>query len=100
MQSVSAVLDAQKLTSKTPEITITNETIYTIYVFGAGSGTHNNHEVAIQASPDGAKWKSLGSRVTGLGYATESHAATIIRGRVVKKETGPLSEIEVHLVAI
>lgn len=85
-----------KLATSSP-LTLTSETVVTLYVFGK-TGTHTKHEVIIQVSPDGTNWMDHHMIVRGEGLVTTTVSAAEIRACVLNKEDAT-STIDFHLVA-
>ena len=95
-------LDVKDEDAVTNSIELTgNESIITMWVFGV-SGQHNDHEIALEISPNDNKWIALPHTITGIRKSlTEVHAAQFIRAKVVKIEVGGgAASVDVFLRAI
>lgn len=98
MATGTATLDTNSLDATGAEVTLTTETLITLYVV-AKTGVNHNHCVILQASPDsGTTWVPIPPPVLGIGVLTVEVAATKVRAKVLKAE-GATSTVTVHILA-
>ena len=92
-------INANSMGANGAEITVTGETVFTLYVIEQ-AGSHDNHRVTIQYSPDnGVNWLTSPHSLNGHGdYMTETVAATKARACVCVAE-GSASTVDVILIA-
>jgi len=94
-----AVLDTNVLNATAGEISLTTESVVTLYVL-AKTGDHDRHRVILQASPtaSGGNWRRAGSTVRGAAIKTYTIAAERVRAKVVRPE-GSTSTCDVFVIA-
>lgn len=92
-----AVLDTNVDNTTGAEISLTTESVVSVYVLPA-TGTHKNHRIILQVSPDGTKWRRFGQPIRGIGVETYIVAAAKVRPKVIRPE-GTTSTVDVQLVA-
>ena len=94
----TAVLDTEVVDATGAELTLTTETIVTLYVKGK-TGTHNVHCVMLEVSPDGGTtWLPTRCIVSLEGEASMTLVATKVRAKVIRTE-GATSTVDVWLLA-
>ena len=94
----TATLDTNSLGANGAEITLTAETLITLYV-EEKTGSHNAHRVTIEYSPDGTLWVPTQHSLNGHGnFMTEQVVAARARACVCTVE-GAASTVDVHLIA-
>ena len=94
----TAVLDSDSLAVTGAEITITTETMITLYVKGK-TGTHGSHRIEIQISPDnGTTWIDTACNVRREGCCSITAVCTKARAKLVLAE-GAISSVDVWLLA-
>lgn len=92
-----SIVDADSIDAVVAELTLTNETVITLYVTSK-TGTHNNHRIELQKSPDGVTWLDSNNVVLGLGSVTAIFAAKAVRAKVTEIEKGTAT-VDVCIVA-
>ena len=98
MASSSAVGFDSNLQGNTgAELTLTNETVITMYVQNK-TGTHNNSQMTIQYSPDGLVWIDDPHSTNGIGLMTSIVAASKVRAKLITVE-GSDATADVFIVA-
>jgi photosystem II stability/assembly factor-like uncharacterized protein len=95
----TATLDTSVLGRSAAKISLTTETLVTLSVVPK-SGTHHNHRVTIEHSPDGGiTWIPESESINGTANSiTFQVVATDVRACVCEAE-GAASEVTVHLLA-
>ena len=93
-----AILDTNNKDATAAEITLTTETILTMYVF-ARTGTDGDYRLSLEISPDnGTAWLPTGNTVSKPGVLTCSCVATKARVKVIEDQ-GATSTVTVFLLA-
>ncbi|MEE8289578.1 MAG: hypothetical protein V3R25_09215 [Nitrosomonadaceae bacterium] len=93
-----AVLNSNNAGAVGALIALTTQTKLTLYVLPA-TGTHANHQLGIEISPDGGtSWLELPNVVRGLGEFTREVVATQARVKVIQRE-GATSTVNAFLLA-
>ena len=89
MQSVTATIDANNASAKSGELTLTDETLFTLYVLHS-TGSNNNHRLAIELSPvsTGDVWVADSESLLGAGHMTLTAVAARARIGVIETEGG------------
>ena len=96
--SASATLDANIQGANGAEITLTTETMLTLFVM-ENSGSHDLRRVTIEFSPDGTNWFKSSYSINGHGnMMNEERVAERARVCVCKAEGAP-STVDVFLLA-
>ncbi len=96
--SATGTLDTNSKGASIAEITVTTETVFTIYVIDR-TGTHGNCRVILQLSPDGGTtWIDSNEVISQQGIYTSTHAATKARVKTLEAQ-GAASEFTIHLIA-
>lgn len=99
MVTGTGVVDANDKESKGVQITLTGESLVSLYVFSK-TGAQGNYRIQLEISPDGGtSWVGCGEVLRGPGIVTCQVAATKAQAKVLNVQ-GEESEIVVHLVAI
>lgn len=94
----TAVLDTNVLNANGAEVTITTQTLVTLYVNGK-TGTHANHKVMLEVSPDsGTTWVGTRATVEGEGCVSLTAVCTKVRAKVTRVE-GATSTVDVWVLA-
>ena len=94
----TAVLDTGVINTTGAELTLTTETIVTLYVKGK-TGAHKMHCVMLEVSPDGGTtWLPTRCIVSLEGDASMTLVATKVRAKVIRPE-GTTSTVDVWLLA-
>ena len=94
----TATLNTNSLGVTGAELTITTESLITLFV-AAKTGSHNNHRVMLQVSPDaGTTWLNSPHSILGAGCYVVSLACTKVRAKVVEIE-GATSTVDVWILA-
>lgn len=96
--SISETMDANTLGATTSAMTLTGETVITLYVVDS-TGSHKDHEIEMQLSPDasGDIWMSCGV-IVGIGVLSRTISASRVRARVAYAE-GSQSSALVYISA-
>lgn len=92
-----ATLNTDSKDSTADEKALTAEKCVTLYVLGK-TGTHDNHHVGIEASPNGSDWVRVPDTLRGLGVKSFDICAARVRAVVIEAE-GSTSTVDVHLIA-
>lgn len=93
-----AVLDTNNKGAVVARISMTTETIITLYV-STRSGASSNHRVGVEVSPDGGTtWVEMPHSVLGVGCTSFSCVATDVQAKVFEAE-GSASSSNVFLLA-
>lgn len=91
-------LDTNLLGDRSAELTLSGETLITMYLVDK-SGSHHNHRVIFEVSPDdGATWIPCPPAILGLGVLASQIAATKVRACVSEAEGGA-SEAYIWILA-
>lgn len=91
------ILDTNDDGTATSSVDVIGKTMVEVYIFHK-TGTHNNHRVALQISPDGGvNWVTERSHL-GVGRELYGMIATHVRVCVTEPE-GETSTIGVHILA-
>lgn len=93
----TGILDTSVKLATSPPLTLTGETIISLYIFGE-TGAHKKHEVVIQVSPGGTTWMDHPMTVRGEGFITVTLSAAKVQACVINKEDSA-STVTYHLVA-
>ena len=94
----TAVLDTNVLNATAAPLALTTQKMVTLYVSHT-TGTHNNHRVALEFSPDGSLWLPSDETVNGHEkFLTVEAVGTNVRVVVIEAE-GQTSTITVHILA-
>ena len=92
-----AALNSNTVGATAGEISLSPESVITLYVF-ASTGTHDEHHIAMEVSPDSNNWVRLPYMIRGVGTITYTMAAQKARA-VVDIPEGSTSTVNVFLVA-
>lgn len=76
---------------------LTTQTLHTLYV-GARSGSHNNHVVGVEITPDGTNWFTTQHSVTGVGCKTFQEIGVGIRPVILETE-GEAASLSVEILS-
>ena len=96
--SATGTLDTETKNAVIATITITTETLLTLYAF-AKTGSHGECRLIMEVSPDsGVSWIEKGSTLAGEGSMTMSIVATKARIKVAEAESST-STMDIHLLA-
>ena len=74
-------INTNELNALSSEVDVVGNGSIGIFI-DADSGSHNNHIITLQASPDGDLWQDTDTTVTGLGYRQVPICANKIRLKV------------------
>ena len=93
------LIDANNGSATSAALTLTDETVVTLYVFHE-SGNSDNYRVVLQSSPlgVGGKWRQVGSVISGVGASTTVVSAVRVRAKILKAE-GAAASAEIQIVA-
>ena len=94
---LSETVDTNDGAAKTSALTLSGESIFTLYVTPV-SGNHDNHETTLEFSPDGTHWLASEYGIIGLGQMTVSCCAHSVRG-CVRLSEGAASSSKLHIFA-
>ena len=94
---ISEDLDTNNASAKSSALTLTNETLITLYVFDK-TGSHANHRVGLEVSPDGTNWHLFPGTVKAGGVISHQIVAQQVRACVSEAE-GSESLSTIHLMA-
>ena len=67
------------------EVSVIDSSAIGIFI-DESSGSHNNHVITLQASPDGTLWQDTDTTITGLGYRHVPICANKVRLKVSADE--------------
>lgn len=94
----TAVLDTNVLNASGATVTVTTESLVTLYVDNK-TGTSTIHRVMLEVSPDsGTTWVGTEVKVQGEGCTSMTVACTQVRAKVVREE-GSTSTVDVWVLA-
>ena len=94
----AAVLDTNVVGATAAPLVLTTQRMVTLYVSHT-TGTHNNHRVALEFSPDGVLWIPSDETINGHEkFLTVEAVGANVRVVVVEAE-GQTSTITVHILA-
>ena len=93
----TATLNSNTLNATGATITITTETLISLYVFNA-TGAHSNRHIGLEVSPDGTNWILASGTIKGERTLTYNCIAQKARVIVTEAE-GATSTVNVHLLA-
>jgi len=95
---VTGTLDTNVKDAKSNVLTMTTETLVSLYVIKA-TGTCKENRIIFEASPDsGTTFVEVGSTLAGTGYMTEQIVATDIQISVAEPE-GSTSTVTYFIIA-
>lgn len=96
--SATGTLDTDVQGATTAEITVTTETVFTMYV-AAKTGAEGNYRIVLETSPDsGTTWFECDIELRGPG--TETHICTTTKARLkVLDAQGAVSTVTASLMA-
>lgn len=98
MATGNATLNTDSLVVTGASVTLTTETLVTLYVKG-NTGTHANHKVMLEVSPDnGNTWVGTRATVEGEGCVSLTVVCTRVRAKITRAE-GVTSTVKVWVLA-